>query len=61
MKVHQNLTLLSYRHSGETVAVSQNVFAVCKVKPQENSGGATVFCKRGIRCQRKSKWTARFL
>ena len=23
--------------------------------------GPTVFCKRGIHCQRKSKWTARFL
>jgi len=39
MKIHQNFALQSSRYSDETVAVSQNIFAVSKVKT-ENSGGA---------------------
>jgi len=33
IEVHQNLILHSPRYSDETVAVSQNVFAVRKVQP----------------------------
>jgi len=42
-----------------TVVVSQNVFAVSNVK-LKTLEGPTVFCKRSIRCQRKSKCIARF-
>jgi len=35
IKIHQNLALQSSRYSDKTVAVSQNVFAVSKVKTNE--------------------------
>jgi len=52
--LHQNFALQSSCYSDETVAVSQNVFAVSKVKPKTLERSA-VFCKHVICCQRKSK------
>ena len=39
IKVHQILDLQTSRYLDETVAVSEKVFAVSKVKTYENPGG----------------------
>ena len=56
IKVHQNFALQSSRYSDEQLRSPK--MSLQSARSNENSGGPAVFCKREIRCQRKSKCTA---